>query len=102
MEKCKACECKTKSKKRDEVELRSLTNRLSRIEGQVRGIRGMLEADAYCIDIMTQVGAVISALNSFNRELLASHVRTCVADDIRSGGDEAVSELVDTLARLMK
>lgn len=77
-------------------------NRLSRIEGQIRGIRGMLERDAYCPDILVQVAAVNTALNSFNKELLANHVKTCVARDIRDGKDEVVDELVATLQKLMR
>ncbi len=92
--------CKTK--KRDDAEYKSLLNRLSRIEGQVRGVRNMLESDAYCTDILIQVSAITSALNSFNKELLANHIKTCVTDDIRSGDGSTVDELLDTLARLMK
>ncbi len=95
-------ECCHKTKKRGEEEYRLLINRLSRVEGQVRGIRKMVEADAYCTDILTQVSAVQAALNAFNRELLANHIRTCVADDIRAGKDETIDELVTTLQKLMK
>lgn len=95
-------ECCHKTKKRGEEEYRLLINRLSRIEGQVRGIRKMVESDAYCTDILTQVSAVQAALNAFNRELLANHIRTCVADDIRAGKDETIDELVTTLQKLMK
>lgn len=95
-------ECCHKTKKRGEEEYRLLINRLSRIEGQVRGIRKMVESDAYCTDILTQVSAVQAALNAFNRELLANHIRTCVADDIRGGKDETIDELVMTLQKLMK
>ena len=77
-------------------------NRLSRIEGQVRGIKGMLEKDAYCPEILLQVSAVNAALNSFNKVLLANHIRTCVADDIREGKDETVDELVKVLQKLMR
>lgn len=91
-----------KTKHRSEEEYKALLNRLSRIEGQVRGIRKMVETDTYCTDILTQVSAVQAALNAFNRELLASHIRTCVADDIRSGKDETIDELVSTLQKLMK
>ena len=94
--------CCHKTKHRSEEEYKALTNRLSRIEGQVRGIRKMLESDAYCTDILTQVSAVQAALNAFNRELLANHIRTCVADDLRSGKDETIDELVLTLQKLMK
>lgn len=91
-----------KKKVRTEEEYKQLLNRLSRIEGQVRGIRKMVETDAYCTDILTQVSAVQAALNAFNRELLANHIRTCVADDIREGKDETIDELVQTLQKLMK
>ncbi len=96
------CECCHKTKKRTEEEYKSLTNRLSRIEGQIRGIKGMVERDAYCPDILIQVSAVTAALNAFNKELLSSHIRTCVADDIRDGKDEIIDELVATLQKLMK
>ena len=96
------CTCCERKKKRDEKEYKDLLNRLSRIEGQVRGIRGMVENDTYCADILTQVAAVTAALNSFNKVLLANHIRTCVAEDIRSGNDEVVDELVSTLQKLMK
>lgn len=96
-----SCPCR-RTKHRTEEESRALINRLSRIEGQVRGIRGMVEQNAYCPDILTQVAAVTAALNAFNRELLAEHIRTCVTDDLHAGRDEAVDELVDTLYKLMK
>ena len=92
--------CRHKHREASEVE--SLTKRLNRIEGQVRGIRGMVENEAYCTDILTQVSAVQSALNAFSRELLASHIRTCVTRDIRAGRDEVVDELVLTMQKLMK
>lgn len=94
--------CCHKTKHRSEEEYRLLINRLNRIEGQVRGVRKMVETDAYCTDILTQVSAIQAALNAFNRELLANHVRTCVADDIRNGKDETIDELVITLQKLMK
>ncbi len=95
-------ECCHKTKERSEKEYRDLTNRLSRIEGQVRGIKKMVENDAYCPDILIQVSAVNAALNSFNKVLLASHIRTCVSEDIRAGKDETVDELVATLQKLMR
>jgi len=95
-------ECCHKTKERSEQEQRDLLNRLSRIEGQVRGVRGMVEKHAYCTEILTQVAAINAALNSFNKTLLASHIRTCVAQDIRDGKDETVEELVNTLQKLMK
>ena len=96
------CCCSHKTKERDEQEYKDLIHRLNRIEGQIRGIRGMVERDAYCTDILVQVSAVNAALNSFNKVLLANHIRTCVADDIREGKDATVDELVATLQKLMK
>ena len=95
-------DCCHKSKVREPEEYKSLLNRLSRIEGQVRGIKGMVEKDAYCTDILVQVAAVSAALNAFNRELLENHIKTCVAEDIRNGKDETVDELLETLRKLMK
>ncbi len=91
-----------KTKHRDEDELRSMMNRLSRIEGQVRGIKKMLEDEAYCTDVLTQVTAIQAALNAFNRELLANHIKSCVVEDIRNGSAEVVDDLVATLQKLMK
>ncbi|MBQ8338441.1 MAG: metal-sensing transcriptional repressor [Oscillospiraceae bacterium] len=94
-------ECK-KTKIRSDDEYKNLINRLSRIEGQVRGVRGMVENNAYCIDIMTQVSAISSALSAFNRELLSSHIKSCVVSDVATGGSEKVDELVLLLSRLIK
>ena len=94
--------CCQRIKERTEEESRLLIHRLNRIEGQIRGIRGMVEKSVYCTDILMQVAAANAALNAFTRELLASHIRTCVADDIRSGKDETIDELVQTLQKLMK
>ncbi|MCI8269842.1 MAG: metal-sensing transcriptional repressor [Lachnospiraceae bacterium] len=94
--------CCHKTKERSDKEYRDLLHRLNRIEGQVRGIRGMVERDAYCTDILVQVAAVNAALNSFNKVLLANHIRTCVARDIREGKEETIDELVATLQKLMK
>lgn len=94
--------CLQKNKLRSEQEYKSLINRLNRIEGQVRGIKGMVEKNAYCTDILTQVAAVSAALNSFNKEILENHIKTCVADDIRSGGEEKINELVAVMQKLMK
>lgn len=99
-ENCKCCCHKTKV--RSEQEVKSLMNRLSRIEGQIRGLRGMLEKDAYCADILTQTAAANAALNAFGRELLASHIRSCVAEDIRAGKDETIDELLSILQKMMK
>lgn len=94
------CCCRTKV--RSEKEQKDLCNRLSRIEGQVRGIRRMLEEDAYCIDIINQVAAANAALNSFTKVLLANHIHTCVMEDVQAGSSEKVDELVKTLQKLMK
>ena len=95
-----ACCCR--HKKRNEEEYKRLIHRLNRIEGQIRGIRGMVEKDVYCADILVQVAAANSALNAFSRELLSQHVRTCVADDLRAGSDEKLDELLKLLPKLMK
>jgi DNA-binding FrmR family transcriptional regulator len=94
--------CCEKHTARSEEEKKKLINRLKRIEGQIRGIIGMMENDAYCNDILIQSAAVNAAVNAFNKELLASHIRTCVARDIREGKDETIDELVTTLQKLMK
>lgn len=96
------CCCPHKTKQRSEEEYKKMINRLNRIEGQVRGVKRMLEADAYCTDILIQVSAINAALNSFNKMLLSEHIRTCVAEDIRQGKDETIEELVVTLQKLMK
>ena len=98
----KKCCCCQKKKQRTPEEYTKLINRLNRIEGQIRGIRGMVENDAYCPDILVQSAAVNAAVNAFNKELLATHIRTCVADDIRRGNDGVIDELVATLQKLMK
>ncbi len=94
--------CCHKMKERSEDEIKSLIHRLNRIEGQIRGIRKMLENDAYCVDILVQVTAANSALNGFSRELLANHIKTCVVNDIKQGKDDTVDELIATLQRMMK
>ncbi len=94
--------CCNKTKSRSNEEKKALINRLSRIEGQIRGIKGMVEKEAYCTDIITQVAAATAALNSFNKELLSSHIKTCVTDDIKAGKTETVDDLLSTLQKLMK
>ena len=96
------CHCSARRKERSPEEYKKLIHRLNRIEGQVRGIRKMVEECAYCPDILVQSAAVSAAVNAFNRELLASHIKTCVAQDIRSGKDEAIDELLATMKKLMK
>lgn len=95
-------ECCHKTKHREKEEFDKLNNRLKRIEGQVRGLQRMLAEEAYCTDILTQVSAVQSALNSFNEELLARHIQTCVVEDIKKGNDEVITDLVKTIKKLMK
>ena len=97
-DKCNCC----KTKVRSEKEHKALINRLNRIEGQIRGIKGMVEKDAYCTDIIVQVAAANAALNSFNRVLLENHIKTCVSDDIKAGKTETVDDLLATLQKLMK
>lgn len=95
------CGC-TRHKHREKEEYDALIRRLNRIEGQVRGVRGMVEKDAYCTDILTQVSAIQSALNAFSRELLGNHIRTCVVQDIQDGKLEVVDDLLSTIQKLMK
>ena len=97
---CKTCCHKTKH--RDEKEYKDLINRLSRIEGQIRGLKSMIESDAYCPDILVQASATTAALNSFSRVLLSNHIKSCVVDDIKEGKDEVVDELVNTLQKMMR
>lgn len=97
-EKC----CSERKKLRSQEEQRALFNRLNRIEGQIRGIRGMVERDAYCTDVLVQASAVSAALNGFSRALLSEHIRTCVTDDIRQGNEAAVDELLQLLQKMMK
>ena len=94
--------CKIKNTPRDNETQKKLIARLNRIEGQIRGIKGMVEKDAYCTDILVQVSAVNAALNAFNKELLSSHIKTCVTEDIKNGNGETVDELVSVLQKLMK
>ena len=96
------CRHTNKTKERTEKEYKDLINRLNRIEGQVRGIKKMVENGTYCTDILIQVSAVNAALNSFNKVLLGNHIRTCVAEDIRQGKEETIEELVTTLQKLMR
>ena len=102
MDSAKCCHCSERKKERSPEECKKLIHRLNRIEGQIRGIRGMVESGAYCPDILVQAAAVNAAVNAFGKELLANHIRTCVADDIRAGRDETIDELVATLQKLMK
>lgn len=99
---CCCSDCLIKHKHREDKEYKDLIHRLNRIEGQVRGIRSMVEEERYCVDIITQVSAVTSALNAFNKALLSQHIKTCVADNIRNGNDEVVDELCETLKKLMR
>lgn len=94
--------CCERKKKRSEEEIKALMNRLNRIEGQIRGIKNMLEKDAYCTDIITQVSAANAALNAFNRELMASHIRSCVKTDVENGDDTSLEEMIGLMQKLMK
>ena len=94
--------CCGRTKERSEEEVRDLIHRLNRVEGQVRGIKGMLEKNAYCPDILTQSAAVNAAVNAFNKELLASHIRRCVVRDVKNGDEAVIDELVSTIQKLMK
>ena len=96
------CQCAAKHTQRSEEQKKALIHRLNRIEGQIRGIRKMIEEDAYCNDVLIQSAAATSALRSFSKQLLSAHVHTCVARDIREGKDEVIDELIDTMGRLMK
>ena len=94
--------CCQRKKHREAGEADALIRRLSRIEGQVRGIRGMVEKEAYCTDILTQISAVQAALNAFSRELLGSHIRSCVVQDVQNGNLEVIDDLLSTIQKLMK
>lgn len=98
----KESSCCAKTKERSHKEYKDLIHRLNRVEGQIRGIRGMVEKDAYCTDILVQVSAANAALNSFSKVLLANHIKTCVTQDIREGKEETVDELVTILQKLMR
>lgn len=96
------CCCQKKKTQRDEAQKKALLNRLNRIEGQIRGIKKMIEEDAYCNDVLIQSAAANAALNAFSKQLLSAHIHSCVARDIREGKDEVIDELIDTMGRLMK
>lgn len=95
------CNCERKKQRSDE-EVKGLINRLNRIEGQVRGLKRMVEDSAYCPDILTQSAAVTAALSAFNRELMSSHLRTCVVEDIKSGNDGAIDEVLSLMQKLIR
>lgn len=95
------CEC-TKTKNRTDEEEKNLMTRLNKIGGQVNGIKKMVEDKRYCVDILTQVSAVQSALNSFNKELLSRHIKTCVLEDVKNGDESTLDELCQTIQKLMK
>ena len=94
--------CCERVKHRSEKEVKDLITRLNRIEGQVRGIKNMVEEERYCVDILNQVSAIQAALNSFNKELLANHIHSCVVEDIRAGNETVVDELCETIKKMMK
>lgn len=94
------CECRIKQRNDDEKKL--LINRLSRIEGQIRGIKTMVETNVYCIDILNQVAAASAAMNSFSKELLSDHIKSCVVNDVAAGNNDKIEELLKMLPKLMK
>lgn len=96
------CCCSEKKKTREEKECKDLLNRLSRIEGQVRGVKKMVEEDSYCVDILMQVSAINAALNSFSKVLLSNHIKECVATELRAGNDEVIDELAEIMKKMMK
>lgn len=96
------CTCCAKKKVRSEKEQKDLLSRLNRIEGQIRGIKNMLQQNAYCPDILIQVSAANAALNSFNKVLLAEHIKTCVRQDVSEGKEDTLDELVSIIQKLMK
>lgn len=96
------CGCSVKHKERSVKEERDLLNRLNRVEGQIRGLKSMVEDGRYCVDILTQVTAAQAALNSFNKVLLSNHIKTCVAEEMEKGNTEVVDELCRTIQKLMK
>lgn len=95
-------DCCKKTTARDEIERKNLITRLNRIEGQIRGIKRMIENDAYCTDILTQSAAVNAGVNAFNKHLIANHIKRCVVKNVKEGNDEVIDELVETLQKLMK
>ena len=101
-EKCSANGDNVKHKQRESAEKKALLTRLSRIEGQVRGVKKMLEEEQYCVDILTQVSAIQAALNAFNKELLSSHIHSCVVEEIQKGNTDVVDELCESIKKLMK
>ncbi|MDD6270542.1 MAG: metal-sensing transcriptional repressor [Ruminococcus sp.] len=98
---CNKESCEKNTHRTDE-EKKKLINRLNRIEGQVRGIRGMIEKDAYCADVLVQSAAVNAAINSFNKDLLSRHIHSCVVRDIKNGDEEIIDELMKLITKLMK
>ncbi len=96
------CDCSSRKKERSVDEMKSLINRLNRIEGQVKGIKNMLQNNAYCTDVLTQTAAVNAAVSAFSKEVLASHIKTCVLNDINQGNINSIDELVDTMYKFIK
>lgn len=102
MDKNNNCPCSSRKKNRDDKEYKDLIIRLNRIEGQIRGLKRMIEENAYCPDILVQSAAANAAINSFNRVLMANHLRSCVISDLKNGNEETIDELVKTMQKLMK
>ena len=99
---CTRRDAEARTKDRSPEEYKDLINRLSRIEGQIRGLKRMVEEGAYCPDILNQSAAASAALSSFNRVLMSNHIKSCVINDVRAGNDETVDELLSVLQKLMK
>ncbi len=102
MENKKTCCFCSEQTLRDQKLKHDLIVRLNRIEGQIRGIKNMIQNDAYCADVLVQSSAASAALNGFNKQVIDNHIKTCVSRDIKQGKDEVVDELVDLLHKLMK
>lgn len=81
---------------------KKLLNRLSRIEGQIRGVKNMVEEDIYCNDILIQTSSIVAALNSFNKELIGDHIRNCVQTELKNGNEEIIEEFTKTIQKLLK
>ena len=95
-----ACQCRHKH--RTAKEEKDLISRLNRIEGQIRGIKAMVQEERYCTDILVQVSAVQSALNGFSKMLLSNHIKSCVVEDIKNGDEEkAIDDLCETIKKMM-
>lgn len=102
-DKCSLCHINTERKTTRELKLKSnLITRLNRVEGQVRGIKGMIEKDSYCDDVLNQIAAAQAALNAISKLVLENHIHGCLVKKIKAGDDEIVDELLVTIGKLLK